>query len=73
MTGTHVAPSCPRGVSTLALTQPTTPDRNHIGNGELKHWAKHWSVSPEDVRQAIEKVGNAVGAVRKELKLRGLV
>jgi hypothetical protein len=57
----------------LALTQPTTPNRNHIGKGELKHWAKHWNVSPEDVRLAIEKVGNAVGAVHKELKLRGLV
>lgn len=70
---TYVAPPCPRGVSELALTQPTTPNRNHIGKGELKHWAKHWKVSPEDVRLAIEKVGNAVGAVHKELKLRGLV
>jgi hypothetical protein len=56
----------------LSLTQPTTPDRNHIANRD-KRWAKHWNVGREDIRSAVERVGNSAGAVRKELKQRGLI
>jgi hypothetical protein len=39
----------------------------------VKHWSKHWKVMPEHVRGAIEKVGNSVAAVQKELTLQGLI
>jgi len=57
----------------LSLTQPTTPDRNHIANSDIKRWAKHWNVGPNEIRSAVERVGNSAGAVRKELKQRGLI
>jgi hypothetical protein len=39
----------------------------------MKHWSKHWDVTPEEIRAAIDKVGNSVEAVQKELGRRGLV
>jgi len=57
----------------LPLTQPTAPDRRHIASGDLKHWSKHWSVPAEEVKSAIETVGNSVAAVQKELARRGLI
>lgn len=57
----------------MSLTQPVGPDRSHVGSGDLKHWAKHWSVGVEDVRTAIRKVGNSVSAVQKELMQLGLI
>jgi predicted double-glycine peptidase len=35
---------------------------------ELKYWARHFGVSQEDLRRAIEKVGNSAASVRKELQ-----
>jgi hypothetical protein len=49
------------------LTQPEKPDRNHIEPQDIKRWAKHWNVEPAQLRSAIEKVGNSVAAVEKEL------
>ena len=57
----------------MPLTQPTAPDRSHIASGDLKHWSKHWSVRPEEVKSAIETVGNSIAAVQKELAQRGLI
>ena len=57
----------------LPLTHPTAPDRSHIAAGDLKHWAKHWCVRPEDVRSAVEAVGNSAAAVQKELTRCGLI
>ena len=57
----------------MSLTQQVAPDRNHIASGNLKHWAKHWSVAVQDVRTAITKVGNSVSAVQKELAQLGLI
>jgi hypothetical protein len=39
----------------------------------MKHWSKHWKVVPGEIRAAVEKVGNSVAAVQKELRLRGLI
>jgi hypothetical protein len=39
----------------------------------LKSWTKALGVSKEDLVEAIEKVGNAAGTVRKELQRRELV
>jgi hypothetical protein len=57
----------------LSLTRRTRPIRNHIQGVDTKHWAKHWDVSPEQIRAAIDKVGNSVEAVQKELGRCGLV
>jgi hypothetical protein len=39
----------------------------------MKHWSKHWKVEPEAIRAAVEKVGNSVASVQKELGLRSLI
>jgi len=35
---------------------------------ELEYWAKKFGVTPERVRQAVEKVGNSAQAVEREIK-----
>jgi Protein of unknown function (DUF3606) len=34
---------------------------------EVRYWAKHFNISKEELRKAIDKVGNSAAAVRKEL------
>ena len=51
----------------MPITKPVQPTRRHIEQTELKHWAKRWNVTDEQLRLAIGKVGNSVAAVRKEL------
>jgi hypothetical protein len=53
-----------------SLTKKTKPDRSKIdaqNAKELKYWTKALGVSKETLLEAIEKVGNAVATVRKEL------
>ena len=57
----------------LSLTRREKPIRNHIQSADIKHWAKHWNVGPEEIRAAIEKVGNSVVAVQKQLGQCGLI
>lgn len=33
----------------------------------VKHWSKHFSVTPDELQRAIAKVGNAADDIRKEL------
>jgi hypothetical protein len=52
------------------LTQKLQPDRSKINlrdAHELQFWLKHLSVSREQLAKAVDKVGNSVAAVRKEL------
>jgi uncharacterized protein DUF3606 len=53
----------------MTLTKPVKPVRNHIQPTDIKHWAKHWNVTPEQIEGAIEKVGNSVAAVEKFLAI----
>jgi Protein of unknown function (DUF3606) len=49
-------------------------DRSHIAMGqshEVQYWTKHLGVTKEELRRAIDKVGNSAAAVRKELGLPG--
>jgi hypothetical protein len=49
-------------------------DRGHIAFGqshEVQYWTKHLGVTREELRRAIDKVGNSAAAVRKELGLLG--
>ena len=57
----------------VALTKPDQPIRRHIQPDDVKHWSKHWKVTAEQIRTVIEKVGNSVAAVEKELTLQGLI
>lgn len=46
------------------------PDRSFINmheDYEVKYWTKHLGVSREELQRAVDKVGNAAAAVRKEL------
>jgi hypothetical protein len=45
-------------------------DRSKINmhdRDEVQYWTKHLKVSNEELLKAVEKVGNAAAAVRKEL------
>ena len=45
-------------------------DRSKINMNEpyeVQHWTKHLKVSNEQLQKAVDKVGNAAAAVRKEL------
>jgi hypothetical protein len=55
----------------VTLTRPDKPDRRHIQASDVKHWAKHWCVSAEQIDTAVQKVGDSVAAVEKELTLQG--
>jgi Protein of unknown function (DUF3606) len=53
-----------------ALTNKTPPLRNHIAMNEpleVKYWTKHLGVTRDELRRAVDKVGNSAAAVRKEL------
>jgi Protein of unknown function (DUF3606) len=38
---------------------------------EVKYWIKHLKVSHEELKNAVEKVGNSAAAVRKQLATSG--
>lgn len=53
-----------------SLTRRDQPDRSKINMGEayeVKHWTHQLGVTRERLQQAVDKVGNAAAAVRKEL------
>jgi hypothetical protein len=55
------------------LTKREQPDRSKINmreDFEVKYWSKALGVSKDDLQRAVDKVGNAAAAVRKELGLR---
>lgn len=48
------------------------PDRSKIAMDhpdEVKYWSKHFGVTSDELRRAVEKVGNSAASVRKELGL----
>ena len=52
------------------LTKRGQPDRSLINmseDHEVKYWTRHLGVSREELQRAVDKVGNAAAAVRKEL------
>jgi predicted RNA-binding protein YlqC (UPF0109 family) len=53
------------------LTKKLVPRRSHIAMNEeleVKYWTKHLDVSRDELKRAIDKVGNSAAAVRKELE-----
>jgi hypothetical protein len=55
------------------LNKRVQPDRSKINIADeatLPYWMKHLGVGLDDLRATIEKVGNSVAAVRKELGMR---
>jgi hypothetical protein len=57
----------------VSLAKSVKPARSRISHDDIRHWSKHWRVGPTDIQAAIEKVGDSVAAVQKELGLRGLI
>jgi hypothetical protein len=57
----------------MTLSMPEKPIRHHVESHDMKHWSKHWKEEPEAIRAAVEKVGNSVASVQKELGLRSLI
>jgi Protein of unknown function (DUF3606) len=41
---------------------------NTSGDYEVRYWSEKFGVSHERLKQAVQKVGNSVSAVEKELK-----
>ena len=53
-----------------SLTKREQPDRSKINMHEpfeVKYWTHALGVSKEELKKAVDKVGNAAAAVRKEL------
>jgi hypothetical protein len=53
-------------------TKPHRPDRAHVRIDrpkELRFWAKHFGKPEGVIIEAVNKVGNAIPTVRKELGL----
>jgi hypothetical protein len=69
----------PDGVLSLedamdSLTKKQQPDRSKINlhqPHEVKYWTRALKVSQDELRKAIDKVGNSAAAVRKELGVFG--
>jgi Protein of unknown function (DUF3606) len=55
--------------ASMPITKPVQLVRNHIQPADIKCWARHWHVTDEQIRLTIEKTGNSVVAVRKELAI----
>lgn len=56
------------------LTRRGRPDRSKINMHEpheVKYWTHALGISKEELQKAVDKVGNAAAAVRKELGLLG--
>lgn len=57
----------------MATKSPVQFERSHIDLGDavqVRYWSKHFGVNPNELRSAVEKVGNAASTVRKELAAR---
>lgn len=53
-----------------SLKKRGQPDRSKIAMSEaheVRYWTKHLDVSQDELARAVDKVGNAAAAVRKEL------
>jgi hypothetical protein len=51
-------------------TRRGTADRSKISmsdDHEVRYWTRHLDVTREQLRSAVDKVGNSAAAVRKEL------
>jgi hypothetical protein len=54
-----------------AKTRPEDASRVNVHEGyELKYWSQHFGVTPERLKEAVEKVGTSAKAVEAELKRR---
>ncbi len=57
-----------------SLTKKQQPDRSKINlhqPHEVKYWTHALKVSQDELRKAVDKVGNSAAAVRKELGVLG--
>ena len=55
----------------MSITRRTSPDRSKIDisdEEQMKRWSKTLNVPREELLRAIETVGNAAAAVRKEIE-----
>ena len=57
----------------MSLSELIKPDRTHIQDQDLRFWSKHWNVTLDHIRLAMEKAGNSASAVEKELMLQNLL
>lgn len=52
------------------ITTRVAPERAKIAmedDEQVKYWTRHLGVSRDDLQRVVEKVGNSVASVRKEL------
>jgi Protein of unknown function (DUF3606) len=65
---------CPWEDAMDSLTKKQQPDRSKINlhqPHEVKYWTHALKVTPDELRKAVDKVGNSAAAVRKELGMLG--
>lgn len=71
-TGTRVAVIAPERKHSMAddLSKRGSPDRDRINvneDYEVRDWAKKFGVSPDDLKRAVQQVGDRADAVRLHL------
>ena len=52
------------------MIKKLAPDRTKIAmadDEQVKYWTRHLGVSRDELRRAIDKVGNSAASIRKEL------
>jgi predicted RNA-binding protein YlqC (UPF0109 family) len=52
------------------ISKTNTPDRSKIAverEDHIKYWSRHFGVTKDELARAIERVGNSVAAIRKQL------
>ncbi|RYF31035.1 MAG: DUF3606 domain-containing protein [Comamonadaceae bacterium] len=62
-------PTTPANDKTTIAPNATGPDRIDVqSDAALAEWAKRFDVSPDQVKEAVAKVGDAAGDVEMHLK-----
>lgn len=66
--------SAPCEVAAMSIADRKTPDRNRIEMEDGLGWrcfARHLGITPVELKEIVERVGNSAAAVRKEVEASG--
>jgi hypothetical protein len=58
----------------MSIAERRSPHRSHIAMDDshgLRCFAKHLGITPVELKEIVEKVGNSAAAVRKEVEASG--
>ena len=55
------------GASLLKRSQPDRGKINMIEDSEVRYWCKHLGIPRNELQKVVDKIGNSVKSVEKEL------